>query len=184
MLDIATGTGDLAIAVMRQLPDARVTGTDISAEMLSRAHAKVARARMSDRIDFIEAEAEALPFTAGEFDAAMVAFGVRNFADVGRGLCEMARVLKSGGRVFVLEFSTPQGKIFGSLYRFYFSRLVPWVGGLLSRQKRAYDYLPASVAEFAAPPEFIRMMCEAGFSDCRARPIMGGAVYLYIGVKN
>ncbi|MCL2562287.1 MAG: bifunctional demethylmenaquinone methyltransferase/2-methoxy-6-polyprenyl-1,4-benzoquinol methylase UbiE [Rikenellaceae bacterium] len=184
VLDIATGTGDLAIAVMRRLPDARVTGVDISAEMLSRAHVKAARARMSDKIDFIEAEAEALPFAAGEFDVVTVAFGVRNFADIRRGLCEMARVLRSDGRVFMLEFSIPRSKIFGPLYRFYFRRFVPWVGGLLSRQRRTYDYLPASVAEFAAPPEFIRMMHEAGFYDCRARPIMGGAVYLYTGTKH
>lgn len=183
ILDLATGTADLAIAMARRIPQARVTGGDISEGMLALGRGKVERAGLSDRITLVTARAEELPFADGAFDTVTAAFGVRNFADVGRGLAEMSRVLKPDGRVFILEFSTPRSKIFGTLYRFYFNRVLPLIGGLVSKDLSAYTYLPGSVAEFPAPVEFMRMMECVGFAECRAESLTGGVAYIYTGTK-
>lgn len=181
ILDLATGTGDLAIALARRLPDAEITGADLSEGMLALARRKAEQKRV--RIEFRRAEAERLPFADGVFDAVTAAFGVRNFHDITLGLSEMYRVSSSGGRVFILEFSTPRNRLFGSAYRFYFHRVLPRIGGLLSRDGRAYTYLPESVDEFPAPAEFVGMMREAGFVDCRARALTGGVAYIYTATK-
>lgn len=183
ILDLATGTGDLAIALARRIPQARVTGGDISENMLGLGCAKVAKAGLEERVSLVVARAEELPFADAEFDAVTAAFGVRNFADLGRGLSEMARVLQPDGRVFILEFSTPRSKIFGALYRFYFHRVLPRIGGLISKDRRAYSYLPGSVSEFPAPEEFVRMMECAGFTGCRAESLTGGVAYIYTGFR-
>lgn len=183
ILDLATGTADLAVAMARRMPQAHVTGGDISEGMLALGRVKANRARLSDRITLVVARAEELPFADAGFDAVTAAFGVRNFADIERGLAEMVRVLGPGGRVFVLEFSTPRGKIFGTLYRFYFNRLLPLIGWALSRDRCAYAYLPGSVSEFPSPDEFLWMMERAGFAECRAESLTGGAVYIYTGKK-
>ncbi len=184
ILDLATGTADLAIAMARRLPQARVTGGDISEGMLALGREKVERAGLSGRITLVFARAEELPFADGDFDAVTAAFGVRNFANLERGLAEMARVLEPGGRVFILEFSTPRSKIFGTVYRFYFNRVLPLIGGMISKDRRAYTYLPGSVSEFPAPKEFVGMMERAGFTHCRAKALTGGVAYIYTGVRN
>ena len=183
ILDLATGTADLAIAMARRIPEAEVTGGDISEGMLALGREKVAQAGLAERITLVAARAEELPFADGRFDAVTAAFGVRNFADIGKGLAEMSRVLESGGGVFILEFSTPRSKIFGSLYRFYFHRVLPRIGGMISKDRRAYAYLPGSVAEFPSPEGFLRMMEEAGFAGCRAKALTGGVAYIYTGTK-
>lgn len=183
ILDLATGTADLAIAMAGRMPQAQITGGDISEGMLALGRVKVGKAGLSERVSLVAARAEELPFADAAFDAVTVAFGVRNFADIERGLAEMARVLSDGGGVFVIEFSTPRSKIFGAVYRFYFNRVLPRIGGLISKDRRAYTYLPGSVSEFPAPEEFVRMMERAGFAECRAEPLTGGVAYIYSGVK-
>lgn len=177
VLDLATGTGDLARALYKGVPEVEVVGADPSEGMLA-----IARDKVPD-VSFVRASAEELPFAAEEFDVVTAAFGVRNFSDIPRGLTEMHRVLRRGGCVVILEFSTPRSRVFGALYGFYFHKVLPRVGALLSRDGRAYAYLPSSVAEFPAPPEFTAMLGAAGFTDVIARPLTGGVAYIYKGVK-
>lgn len=183
VLDLATGTGDLAIAIAKGIEDVKVTGADISTEMVEVGRAKVARRALGERVELGIADAEQLPYAEGEFDAVTVGFGVRNFAHKEQGLSEMARVLHKGGVVAILEFSCPKNKIIAPLYRFYFHKVMPVVGGWLSGDRAAYEYLPASVDHFPAPERFVEMMGEAGLSECRALPLTFGIAYLYIGVK-
>ena len=147
ILDIATGTGDLAIAALKLDPD-HVTGVDISNKMLDVGRTKIAKMGVGDRVDLRYGDAEALPFGSGEFDAVTSAFGVRNFEDLSKGLAEMARILRVGGHAVILEFSKPKNIIFRKLYYFYFLNVLPFVGRLVSRDNRAYTYLPESVRAF------------------------------------
>jgi len=183
ILDLATGTGDMAIALARRIPGAHITGVDVSGGMLAIGRAKVARARLGGRIDLVEGAAEALPLPDNNFDAATAVFGVRNFSDIEKGLGEMHRVLRPKGMAYVMEFSTPRVRIFSYLYRWYFHRVVPAVGGWISGDRRAYAYLPASVDEFPAPERFLEMMRRAGFGDCRAKNVFFGVAKIYIGKK-
>lgn len=183
ILDLATGTGDLAIAMARRIPAAKLTGTDLSQQMLALAANKIEAKGFSQTITLVRAEAEELPFADGQFDAVTAAFGVRNFHDLDAGLREMHRVLGRGGRIFVLEFSTPRGKAFGTVFSLYFNRVLPRIGGAISKDLKAYTYLPGSVGEFPAPQEFLEMLRGCGFADCRARSMTGGVAYLYTGVK-
>lgn len=182
-LDVATGTADVALEILRRKGrDARVTGVDISLEMMRRGRGKVSRAGADGRVSFVRSPCESLPFRTGAFDSAIVAFGIRNAADRERGLREMCRVVRPGGRIVVLEFSQPEGSFFGAAYRFYFTRLLPRVGGLLSKRS-AYAYLPESVAAFPPPPVFAGMMRNAGCSRVDYRPLTGGIVTLYVGSR-
>ncbi len=183
ILDVATGTADLAIELARRIPGAHITGCDISEEMMQVGRRKAAAKGLHDMISFVRADAEAMAFSDAEFEAVTVAFGVRNFQDIEAGIGEMFRVLKPGGKVFILEFSVPHGKIFAPFYRFYFSRILPRIGGLIARDRSAYSYLPGSVAEFPAPEEFVAMMTAAGFVECRAVEFTHGVAVLYTGIK-
>ncbi len=183
ILDVATGTGDLAIGLARRMPEAWVTGVDISEGMLARGREKIARRVLTKRIELRRGDAEALEFADGAFDAVTVAFGVRNFGDVGVGLREMWRVLRPGGKCWVLEFSEPRGTIFGPVYRFYFHRVLPWLGRIVSRDGGAYSYLPRSVGEFPAPERFAEMLREAGFAAVRIRRLSLGIAYVYEAEK-
>ncbi len=183
VLDVATGTGDLALMISRRCPGTAVTGLDLSEGMLGVARRKAAASAGGDRIGFIAGEAEAMPFGDGCFDAVTAAFGVRNFHDIPSGLAEMARVLGEGGRVYILEFSTPRNRVFGAVYKWYFHRVLPFMGGLVSRDGSAYRYLPSSVEEFPAPEEFVRSMESAGFTECRYRRLTNGVACLYTGTK-
>lgn len=183
ILDVATGTGDLAVALAGMSPQVQVTGVDLSEEMIAVARRKVEACGLDGRISLESGDAEALPFDDGAFDAATAAFGVRNFSDIAKGLGEMTRTLRSGGVLAVLELSRPDGKIFGTLFRFYFHRILPAVGGLISRDRAAYRYLPSSVDEFPAPDRFLAMMTEAGLDGCRTVPLTFGVAYIYIGIK-
>ena len=165
VLDLCAGTGDVALEIVRQGSGARVIAVDNCEPMLIRGLHKAKRANAADQIRFTVAPAEELPFADATFDRAFVAFGVRNIADRRRGLREMARVLKPDGRAIILEFSTPSSPLFGPLYRFYSHRILPWIGGLLSGNRAAYEYLPASVDGFPSPEGLQALMEDAGFID-------------------
>lgn len=183
VLDVATGTGDLAILMARKMPHAEITGGDLSEGMLEVGRRKAASKGVAERIRFVTADAESLPFGEGSFDVVTAAFGVRNFQDLDAGLREMYRVLEPGGEVFILEFSMPEGKIFGALYRFYFRRVLPVIGGLVSKDYSAYKYLPGSVGEFPSGERFLEILRRAGFADCSARKLTRGVAQIYNGKK-
>ncbi len=182
-LDVATGTADIALEIFRQKGGgAIVAGVDISPAMMRIGRKKADRAGVADRLLFVQAPGEALPFREGSFDSASIAFGIRNVVDREKGLKEMSRVVKPGGRLVILEFSQPETAFFGALYRFYFTRVLPLLGGTFSRRS-AYTYLPDSVREFPSPRTFADMMREAGCDPVTFRPLTGGIVTLYVGVR-
>ena len=183
ILDVATGTGDLAIAMARRIRDVQVLGVDLSEQMLAVARRKIEARGLDGRIVLDRGDAERLAVADASVDVATVAFGVRNFGDLGAGLRELARTIKPGGKVVILEFSRPRNRVFRALYEFYSYKILPRIGGLVSRDKRAYEYLPASVGEFPAPEEFMAMMARAGFRDCRARSQSFGIAQIYIGER-
>lgn len=183
ILDLATGTGDMAILLSKRIPQARVTGADPSEGMLEIARKKTERRKLSERITFCKAAAENLPFADGSFDAVTAVFGVRNFHDIPAGLREAYRTLRKGGMLFVMEFSMPEDKIFGPLYRFYFRKVLPAIGGRISGDKKAYTYLPESVDEFPKWEAFTEMMWECGYANVKSKPLFGNAVRIYKGEK-
>ena len=183
LLDVCTGTADMALEAARQYPGARILGVDFSAPMIALGQAKVARAGLADRIQLQVAPAEALPLPDGEFDAVSVAFGLRNVPDRLRALREMCRVLRPGGRAVILEFTTPPGRLFRRLYLWYFHRVLPRIGRLVSGHATAYAFLPASVADFPHPEGLSAWMREAGFPDVSYRLLTAGIVAIHVGVK-
>jgi demethylmenaquinone methyltransferase / 2-methoxy-6-polyprenyl-1,4-benzoquinol methylase len=183
ILDVATGTGDLAIAAVRISP-LKITGIDISKKMLEIGREKINKKGLSGRIELLQGDSENIPFADNRFDVAMVAFGVRNFSDPLRGLTEMNRVLRAGGMILVLEFSKPSGLLFRSVYDFYFRHILPFVGRLFSKDKFAYSYLPDSVFKFPDNEEFLRILEKAGFSSTRQVKLTGGVASIYTGLKN
>ncbi len=182
ILDVATGTGDLAIEAVKQ-GAAKVTGIDISEKMLEAGRQKIKVRNLENRIELLECDSEAICFEDNTFDAAMAAFGVRNFRDPVKGLSEMRRVVRHGGLVVILEFSKPGGFFFKHLYNFYFRNLLPFAGSLLSRHKKAYKYLNESVMEFADKETFIQLMRESGLSEIKQSRMTGGIATIYTGVK-
>lgn len=183
ILDLATGTGDLAIMLARKCPGAAVMGVDLSEQMLAIGEQKVEQAGLQDRISLAQGDAEALNCTDGQFDAVTVAFGVRNFENIEKGVAEICRALKPGGGIYVLEFGRPRNKIFGAFYRFYFHRVLPLLGGLFSRDRRAYTYLPQSVDEFPYGERFAGIVERAGFGKCRTIDLMSGVAQVYYAEK-
>lgn len=183
VLDIATGTGDVALEVARQTaPDITIVGADVSREMVEIGRQKVAASPFAGRITFEIAPCEALPFPDLQFDAITIAFGIRNVVDRLQGLKEMSRVLKPGGRAIILEFSTPTSPLFRAIYLFYFLKVLPAIGGLFSKQS-AYRYLPDSVMEFPSREEFKGLMAAAGFGDLRHYDLTFGIATVYVGEK-
>lgn len=183
VLDIATGTGDIALEIARQTqPDVAIVGADISSEMVEIGRQKVAASPYAGRISFEIAPCEALPFPDSRFDSVTIAFGIRNVVDRQKGLSEMHRILKHGGRVVILEFSMPSSPLFEKLYRFYFLSILPKVGGLLSKQS-AYQYLPDSVLEFPSREEFKGMMARAGFRNITHHDLTFGISTVYVGER-
>lgn len=180
VLDCATGTGDLALAFKRAVgPSGRVVGTDFCAEMVNRAPEKAKRAHLD--VEFRVADALALPFAARSFDVASIAFGIRNVDDPRRCLQEMSRVVKPGGRVVVLEFGQPTS-IFGVAFRLYSRWLMPLLGGLLTGNRPAYEYLPRTSAAFPAGDRFLELMDSAGsFARREAHRLLFGVAYVYVG---
>ena len=182
VLDCATGTGDLALEFKRAVgASGEVIGTDFCAEMLESAPAKAAKAGL--QVKFAVADVLALPYPAGQFDVASIAFGIRNVDDPLLCLREMARVVKTGGCVIVLEFGQPRGP-FGALFRAYSRGVMPVVGGLLTGNRAAYEYLPRTAAAFPAGEKFLDVMRESdAFSAMEAHPLTFGTAYVYRGVK-
>ena len=182
ILDVATGTGDFAIAAMRLHPR-EVIGVDIAQNMLALGREKIARRRLDTVISLRDGEAEKLPFGEHQFDAAMVAFGARNFEDLRLGLQEMFRVLKPGGRIVVLEFSRPRRFPFRHIYLFYFMRVLPVVGRLISKNADAYTYLPDTVMQFPEGAEFLSILSNVGFTALREQRLTFGIATIYAGDK-
>jgi demethylmenaquinone methyltransferase/2-methoxy-6-polyprenyl-1,4-benzoquinol methylase len=182
ILDVATGTGDLAIAAMRLDPE-EVVGVDIAEEMLSRARLKVARKGLAERIALKNGDAESLGFPEGVFDAALVAFGVRNFEDLNRGLSGIFRVLRPGGWLVILEFSRPDRTPLKQLYLFYFRHILPLLGRVISSHPEAYSYLPRTVMDFPESEDFLTILDRVGFHNLRQERLTGGIVTIYTGVK-
>jgi demethylmenaquinone methyltransferase/2-methoxy-6-polyprenyl-1,4-benzoquinol methylase len=185
ILDLCTGTGDLALAYDRaargRVP---IVGVDFCSEMLVRAIDKSERRGVSDRVRFLEADAQRLPLPSNHFQISTVAFGLRNVTNTDRSLAEMVRVTQPGGRVAILEFSQPRHWLFGRLYRFYFTHILPTVGQAISRSPdNAYRYLPASVQEFPDGEALAERLRGHGLRDVRFYPFTFGIATLYVGVK-
>ena len=183
VLDVATGTGDLAILVTRHLPRAQVTGIDISAGMLEVGRQKVARLQLDHRITLVTGDSEALQFPDGHFDAVTVAFGVRNFENLEKGLREMYRVLKPGGKLVVLEFSKPRLPGIRQLYDAYLRLIAPKVGKMISSSQEAYQYLNDSVRAFPEGKAFTEILGPCGYANPRLQRLSLGICSLYTGVK-
>jgi demethylmenaquinone methyltransferase/2-methoxy-6-polyprenyl-1,4-benzoquinol methylase len=182
ILDVATGTGDLAITAMTINP-LKITGIDISLNMLEIGKEKVRKKGFSGKIELIQGDSENIPFGDNSFDVSMVAFGVRNFTDPLKGLIEMRRVIRSTGMILVLEFSKPSGFLFRRIYNFYFRNILPFVGRLFSKDKAAYSYLPDSVNKFPDNEAFLKLLTDAGFSDTSQTKLTGGVASIYTGLK-
>lgn len=182
ILDLATGTADLAIAASALHPQ-NITGTDIAEEMLAIGKEKVKKLGLEGMITLLKADSENLPFADAEFDAAMVAFGVRNYENLPRGLSEMCRVLKPGAHAFILEFSKPKKFPVKQLFGFYSRFILPLIGRMVSKNSTAYTYLPESVAAFPQDEVFLQLMREAGFSKAEFKCLSFGITNLYIGQK-
>jgi demethylmenaquinone methyltransferase/2-methoxy-6-polyprenyl-1,4-benzoquinol methylase len=185
LLDVCTGTGDLALAYYRATSGKYpIVGADFCPQMLLIAREKARRLGAEPTIGFVEADAQALPFAGGTFQIVTVAFGLRNVADTDRGLSEMMRVLKPGGRLAVLEFSSPTRQPMRAAYAIYLRHVLPRVGQFLVRNRAgAYNYLTDSVGEFSAGPSVAARMLAAGFSTVDVRPLTFGIATLYVGRK-
>lgn len=182
ILDIATGTGDLAIAAMRLNPK-KVTGIDISEKMLEIGREKISGKGLNSKIELLKGDSEHLVFSDNYFDVSMVAFGVRNFSNPVKGLSEICRVTKPGGLLVVLEFSKPVSFPFKQFYIFYFMNILPFFGRLFSKDKSAYNYLPESVMKFPDNELFLKMVAEAGFVNEKQVKLTGGIASIYTGIK-
>ncbi|HEY0723401.1 MAG TPA: bifunctional demethylmenaquinone methyltransferase/2-methoxy-6-polyprenyl-1,4-benzoquinol methylase UbiE [Pyrinomonadaceae bacterium] len=177
VLDVACGTGDLSLTLF-EITGAGVVGTDFCRPMLD-----IAAGKTSGRIRFVEGDALDLPFRDGTFDAATIAFGLRNLSNVESGLTELSRVLKPGGWVAVLEFSRPANAILRPMFNLYFRKLLPWMGGLVSGSLSAYTYLPASVQKFPDQSQLSLLMEQAGFVQVGYENLTGGIAALHMGKR-
>ena len=180
VLDVACGTGDLSLTLCEN-GQAQIIGLDFCRPMLDIARAKATRS--NSPVPFVEGDALALPFDDCSFEAATIAFGLRNLASVEAGFRELLRVLKPGGRLAVLEFSKPNTPLLRSLFKIYFTRLLPLFGGLISGSKSAYQYLPDSVARFPDQNELAAMMKDAGFAEISFQNLTGGIAALHLGMR-
>lgn len=183
VLDLACGTGDFSIAIAKALTGGHVTGVDLSEGMLAVMREKVDKAELNGIISIEEGDGENLRFPDNTFDRVTIAFGIRNFEDRPKGLREMLRVLKPGGRLVILELSRPENKIIRWFYDLYFLHILPKIGGKVSGDKAAYAYLPASVAAFPGKKEFTATMREAGFRTVTHKAFTLGICRMYTGEK-
>lgn len=183
IMDLATGTGDLAIKMAKAMPKAKIMGVDLSEKMLAVAAEKVRRKGLDDHIALYQGDAENLDVTDGVLDVVTVAFGVRNFGNLEQGLSEIMRSLRSGGHIVVLEFSTPRNWLVRKCYQFYSNHVMKPVGGMVSKDRKAYDYLPDSIVEFPDRERFLEIMHRTGFVECRRFSQSFGIAQIYIGKK-
>ncbi|MEF9924584.1 MAG: bifunctional demethylmenaquinone methyltransferase/2-methoxy-6-polyprenyl-1,4-benzoquinol methylase UbiE [Muribaculaceae bacterium] len=183
ILDVATGTGDLAIKLQKELHPSQMIGIDLSQGMLNIAIEKVAKKMFNAHLSFEQGDCLNMRFGEGEFDAVTVAYGVRNFEHLDKGYAEMYRVLATGGVLCVVELSTPTNPIIKVLYDFYSRTLIPNIGKLISKDKRAYSYLPESIAAVPQGNEMLEIMRNVGFSNCSFIPLTFGTCTIYLAVK-
>lgn len=184
LLDVATGTGDLAFAALAREPSLHIIGVDLAPEMLKRAMAKAEARRIVDgRYRVLAGDALHLPCRDGSFDAVTIAYGIRNVPDMGAALQEFHRVLKSGGRLLILEFSLPTHPLFRWFYLFYFETVLPAVGRWISQDREAYEYLPASVGAFVSPDAMEAIVHRSGFRPESVTPLLGGVTYVLTALK-
>jgi len=183
ILDIATGTGDMAIKAYRLLKPERIVGIDISEGMMKVAAGKVRKAELSEKILFEKQDCTDLQFDDGSFDAAMIAFGIRNFADLDKGLQEISRVLRPGGKLMILELSTPEHFPMKQAYKLYSKLVISKVGRIVSKSKAAYDYLPESVAQFPQNAMMRDILEKNGYRGAQYRKLTLGICTLYTGYK-
>lgn len=182
ILDVATGTGDLAIA-LTETKAQKIVGVDISKKMLDEGQKKVKRKRLQNRIKFQFCDGESLAFENNSFDAVSVAFGVRNFENLDKGLAEIYRTVKTNGITTILEFSMPNNFLIRQLYSAYFFYILPFMGRFFSKNKYAYAYLPKSVKAFPRREQFLQRLQNAGFRQTRCIPLSFGIAEIYVGVK-
>lgn len=184
ILDVACGTGDSTIAIAAAAgAGSRVIGADISEGMMALVMEKAAHEGVHDRIRLQVADGENLPYEEGTFHRVTCAFGIRNFEHKEKGLQEFYRVLRPGGKAVILELSVPRNKTVRWFYDLYFMHILPWIGGLISGNRAAYEYLPASVHAFPSPQAFCGMMTEAGFTNVRHKAFTLGLCRMYVGEK-
>ena len=182
ILDIATGTGDFAIEALSLNPE-KIIGVDISEGMLSIGREKLIKKNLTDKIELLSGDSEVLPFEDNFFDAVIVSFGVRNFENLEKGLSDMLRVLKPGGKVVILEFSKPKSFPFKQIYQFYFQWILPKIGKLISKNHAAYTYLPDSVEAFPDGDDFLNILNKIGFQKNQCTPLTLGISSIYSGSK-
>jgi demethylmenaquinone methyltransferase/2-methoxy-6-polyprenyl-1,4-benzoquinol methylase len=182
ILDVATGTGDLAISCLKLKPKS-IVGLDLSAGMLEIGKAKMEKKGLSHIIKMMKGDSENLPFEDNRFDAITVGFGVRNFENLEKGLKEMKRVLRTGGKVAILEFSKPTNPVFAALYNFYFHKILPAWGKLVSKSNSAYTYLPNSVEAFPNGKDFLVILESCGYKQVNYKPLTFGICSIYTGIK-
>lgn len=182
ILDIATGTGDFAIEALTLNPD-KVIGVDISEGMLNVGKEKLKRKRLEDKIELRMGDSEKLLFDDNKFDAVIVSFGVRNFENLEKGLADMYRVLKPGGKTVILEFSRPSKFPVRNIYNFYFKAILPRIGKLVSKDRAAYTYLPESVQAFPNGSDFLNVLEKVGFKNTKCRSLTLGISAIYVGQK-
>jgi demethylmenaquinone methyltransferase/2-methoxy-6-polyprenyl-1,4-benzoquinol methylase len=184
LVDVCTGTGDVAIAAARHSRGARqVVGLDFAAAMLGRAREKVTRRHLGSRVTVVRGDAMNLPVASGSADAATIAFGIRNVTAPEVACAELWRILRAGGRLAILEFGLPIVPAVRPLYLWYFRQVLPRIGRAVSHHDAAYSYLPASVGAFPCGDEFAQMLRGQGFNNVNARPLSFGIVYLYTATK-
>ena len=184
ILDVATGTGDLAIAMARKIEGSTICGVDLSPEMLEVARTKVLKLGLSERISLMEGNAEHLELDSESVDAVTIAFGIRNFENKEACLAELNRIIRPGGHLVILEFSNPTNPLINLLYRFYSHKVLPWVGGIISKNRSAYEYLPASVDGFPNPDNFAAIIEKAGYTNVKRRSQSFGIAQIYIAQKS
>ena len=182
ILDVATGTADVALEIQKQLHPEHITGVDISNEMLAVGRKKIAKRQLTETIDLQYGDSENLPFADDHFDAVTVAFGVRNYENLDQGLAEMRRVLKPGGKLVVLEFSRPTVFPLKQGFNFYFKNILPMIGRIQSGDARAYDYLYESVQEFPDGDRFLERLERAGYSQPQEERLTAGIASIYTGL--
>jgi len=182
ILDIATGTGDFAIEALALNPD-KVIGVDISEGMLAEGKKKLKKKKLEDRIELQMGDSEKLLFEQNKFDAVIVSFGVRNFENLEKGLADMYRVLKPGGKTVIVEFSKPKKFPMKQTYNFYFKFILPQIGKIVSKDNSAYTYLPESVQAFPDGEDFLQVLRKVGFKNTQCKPLTFGISSIYIGEK-
>jgi demethylmenaquinone methyltransferase/2-methoxy-6-polyprenyl-1,4-benzoquinol methylase len=183
ILDLCTGTADIAIRFARVNEKVEITGIDFSEAMLKLARRKIEKRKLNGKITLLQGDALHLPFENGSFDIVSIGFGLRNLTDRQGGIDEMVRILNNGGRVLILEFSPPQKTLFGWGYNVYLKTVIPVLGGLVSGSIEAYRYFSSSVAGFLRPDEVTELMRKAGLKNIQARSLTGGIAYIYKGEK-